>query len=38
MSYAIAAYAAAAVIWLVYLGSLRARARAVEQRRSVTNR
>jgi hypothetical protein len=36
MSYAVAAYVLAAVIWIGYLLSLRARAARLRQRRDVT--
>jgi len=38
MTYAVAAYVLAAVIWIVYLLSLRARAARLKQRTSVTGR
>ncbi len=38
MTYAVAAYVLAAVIWIGYLLSLRARAARLRQRRAVANR
>ena len=38
MTYAVAAYALAALIWLAYLGSLRARAARIAQRGTVAPR
>ena len=38
MTYAVLAYVLAAVIWIVYLASLRARVRRLKQRESVSSR
>jgi hypothetical protein len=38
MTYAVAAYALAAVIWIAYLRSLRARAERIEERRKAEPR